>query len=191
MDRRNFLKSIGAAALLPALPIAPASLLKPAVASTAAPAFTANTYKWAEMIVRAHNKCNLGLLQRSLRIDAAAATALKESLISNGVVSAQANTYGIHSATKPLYEGAFMNVSETINKVAKLPDMVEQAEVRAKVSSTNDEHATYTDAPDSVQETESDINDLNHEAESGFQPEDDDTCDREAVFERPEDKQET
>lgn len=177
--------------MLPALPVAPASLLTPAAATSAAPAFSAHTYKWAEMIVRAHNKCNLGLLQRSLRIDAAAATALKESLIKNGIVSAQANAYGIHSATKPLYEGAFMNVSETIDKVAKLPDLAEQAEVQAEVSSPGDEHATTADAPDSVQENESDINDLNHGTESGFQPEDGDTSNEQHDFERLKDEQET
>lgn len=177
--------------MLPALPVAPASLLTPAAATAAAPAFSAHTYKWAEMIVRAHNKCNLGLLQRSLRIDAAAATALKESLIKNGIVSAQANAYGIHSATKPLYEGAFMNVSETIDKVAKLPDLAEQAEVQADVSSPGDEHATTADAPDSVQENESDINDLKHGTESGFQPEDGDTSNEQHDFERLKDEQET
>ncbi len=119
MDRRNFLKSIGASALLPAIPVPsfaiPAAI--PATIPAAVPAFSSHTYQWAEMIVRAHNKCNLGLLQRSLHVNGSVAEALKSSLIKNGVVQSQANAYGIHKATKPLYENAFMKVSDTAEKI--------------------------------------------------------------------------
>jgi len=126
MDRRNFLKSIGATALLPAIST-PATMLAQGVpAAAATPAFTAHTYEWAKMIVRAHNKCNLGLLQRSLQVDPIAAAALKDSLIKNGIVTAQANAYGIHTATKPLYEGAFMNVSETVEQASEIAEKVSE-----------------------------------------------------------------
>lgn len=118
--------------------------------------FTNHTYQWAEMIVRAHNKCNLGLLQRSLRIDASAAEALRQSLIRNGIVTAQANAYGIHTATKPLYEGAFMNVSEAGKQLAetveKVTDLLETPE--------GDES-----------EIESDINDLDNRLDSASEVE--------------------
>lgn len=119
MNRRKFLQSLGALGLLPSLPV-PALALPAAPAGTAvAPPFTNHTYQWAEMIVRAHNKCNLGLLQRSLHVDETVARALKSSLIENGVVHAEANAYGIHKATKPLYEGAFANVHEPAKRAAE------------------------------------------------------------------------
>ena len=53
---------------------------------------------------------------------------MKSSLIQNGVVHAQANAYGIHKATKPLYEGAFANVSETVKTTAeKAMDLVQDS----------------------------------------------------------------
>ena len=116
MERRQFIKSLGAAAILPAMPLPSITPPVPAAAAT----FSAHTYQWAEMIVRAHNKCNLGLLQRSLQINEITASALKKQLIENGIVSAQANAYGIHTATRPLYEGAFMNVSEAANSTGNL-----------------------------------------------------------------------
>ncbi|MEM9331620.1 MAG: hypothetical protein AAGA53_09860 [Pseudomonadota bacterium] len=109
MDRRSFIKSIGAASLLPVLPFPSATI----PAATAAPVVSTHTYKWAEMIVRAHNKCNLSMLQRLLQIDTTAATALKNQLLANGVISTHANAYGMHTAIKPLYEGAFMSVADT------------------------------------------------------------------------------
>ncbi|MEM8650924.1 MAG: hypothetical protein AAGF54_10370 [Pseudomonadota bacterium] len=114
MDRRNFLKSIGAASLLPVIPMPAISAASPAAAIATAPVFTSHTYQWAEMIVRAHNKCNLGLLQRSLQVDVTVAEALKKELIKNGIVAAKANAYGLHKATKPLYEGSFLKPSEPL-----------------------------------------------------------------------------
>lgn len=144
MNRRSFLKSIGAFSIFPALP-APTVAVAPTL-SSAAPVqvFTEHTYQWAEMIVRAHNKCNLGLLQRSLRVDANVAEALRNSLIKNGIVTAQANAYGIHTATKPLYEGAFMNVSDISETSAKLVKKADQIVEKL----TNDEEqndSNYSD----------------------------------------------
>jgi len=157
MDRRNFLKSIGASALLPAIPI-PAGALAATPATIAIP-FSQHTYQWAEMIVRAHNKCNLGLLQRSLRIDANAASALKETLIKNGIVSAQANAYGIHAATKPLYEGAFMSVSDAVEEVSNVaekasefleqenPEVEELQENDSEISDLGEDHESESSQP--------------------------------------------
>jgi hypothetical protein len=150
MQRRDFLKSMGATALIPAIPL-PAAALSTSVAPAVAAPFTAHTYQWAEMIVRAHNSCNLGLLQRSLRIDAGAAASLKQALIKNGIVTANANAYGIHKAVKPLYEGAFVSTSDTISKVK---------DVAEKVSHhlSKDEEAK--------EEIDSDFSDLEEETES-------------------------
>ena len=149
---------MGATAVLPSLPLPATALATPATTAAAAPAFTAHTYQWAEMIVRAHNSCNIGLLQRSLLVDAAAASALKDSLITNGIVYPQANAYGIHKAVKPLYDGAFVSVSETSAKVQ---------EVAEKVGEFIEDHVEpETIEEKSKTENESDINALPSETES-------------------------
>ncbi|MEM7290429.1 MAG: hypothetical protein AAF412_08710 [Pseudomonadota bacterium] len=171
MNRRRFLQSIGASALLPALPLPASILASPSAAAVSVPAFSDHTYQWAEMIVRAHNKCNLGLLQRSLRIDASAALALKDSLIKNGIVSAKANAYGIHTATKPLYEGAFISVSETLEKVKAVdttaPDHAEENSQQETLE-TNAEHQPHP-------KIESETNGLQPETESESDEETDDS----------------
>ncbi|MGI9351858.1 MAG: hypothetical protein ACR2O3_09870 [Rhizobiaceae bacterium] len=120
MDRRSFLKSVGAAGLLPALPIPSFAIPVP----TAATAVSAHTYQWAEMIVRAHNKCNTGMLQRLLQVDTATASALKGQLLENGIINARANAYGIHTAVKPLYEGAFVSTHETHSAATKVVEKI-------------------------------------------------------------------
>ena len=105
MKRRNFLKSMAAAAVAPVIPLPALSMGKAAIASPIVPS---GTYIWAETIVRAHNNCSLAMLQRHLRIDASAAAALKSQLIRNGVISANANAYGMHKAVKPLLDSAFL-----------------------------------------------------------------------------------
>lgn len=70
------------------------------------------------------------MLQRLLQIDNATASVLKRQLLENGIISANANAYGMHTAVKPLYEGAFMNVSETSNKVIeKVSEIFEEGEI--------------------------------------------------------------
>lgn len=139
MKRRSFLKSIGALGLTPMMPI-PALTASPAAATVVAK----DTYMWAETIVRAHNKCNLGMLQRLLQIDNATASAIKSKLLENGVISAHANAYGMHTAVKPLYEGAFMRPTSEIGKL----------KTNLKTS------------PESVETNDSNINALNKETES-------------------------
>lgn len=144
MKRRNFLLSAGAAGLLPNLPFSNLAAAAPAPTIAAPTVFTDHTYKWAEIIVRAHNRCNLGLLQRSLQVDEAVAKALKSSLIENGIVHAQANAYGIHKATKPLYEGAFASVGETAQKT------VETVVQKASDAVENSVHTDLSDQTDTL-----------------------------------------
>ncbi len=168
MDRRSFIKSIGAASLLPTLPASSLGIVEASAVHSVSP----HTYQWAEMIVRAHNKCNLGLLQRSLQISESAASVLKSRLIENGVVHAHANAYGIHTATKPLYEGAFMNVSDAASRVVN-----NAAEFLEENLAKENEADTSTD--DSVQEGNSEGVEPNNsdaatvpETEAGKEPED-------------------
>lgn len=119
MKRRNLLKSIGALGLMPMVPSLPTSSLAGVAPSVATASVSGHTYKWAEMIVRAHNKCSPGMLERLLKVDTATASALKSQLLEKGVISAQANSFGIHSAVKPLYEGAFVKPSSQLSKGLK------------------------------------------------------------------------
>ena len=120
VKRRTFLKSLGAISLVPALPTL--SLAKIAsTAKAAAPAVDPATYQWAEMIVRAHNQSTVGMLQRLLKLEKGMATALQKELVSRGVLVAQANEFGIHTAVKPLYEGAFVKPSNPPAVETKAP----------------------------------------------------------------------
>lgn len=150
MKRRNLLKSLGALGLMPMVPSLPASAVASSTPVATATA-SAHHYKWAEMIVRAHNKISPGMLERLLKVDTATASALKSQLLEKGVISAQANSFGIHSAVKPLYEGAFVKPSSQITKGLK------------KVNQKLDE---MMDEEDEHAENESEINTLETELES-------------------------
>ncbi len=136
------------------MPMVPVSSLIPAASATSTAASSAaslHTYKWAEMIVRAHKKCSPGMLERLLKVDAATASALKTQLLEKGVISAQANSFGIHSAVKPLYEGAFVRPSSEITNGFK------------KANATLDK---MIENEDGFPENESEISNLNEETES-------------------------
>lgn len=150
MKRRNLLKSIAALGAMPMLPMS--TLVSAATAaSTAAMTASTHTYMWAEMIVRAHNKCSAGMLERLLKVDAATASALKSQLLEKGVITAQANSFGIHSAVKPLYEGAFMRPSSEISRGLK------------KANETLDK---MIEKEETLPENESEFNNLDDEIES-------------------------
>ncbi len=151
MNRRNLLKSIGALGVMPMIPVS--SIIPAASATTAV---SSHTYKWAEMIVRAHKKISPGMLERLLKVDSATASALKSQLLEKGVISAQANSFGIHSAVKPLYEGAFMRPSSEISKGIK---------------KANEALDKTMDNEEELPENESEISDLDEEIESDTQEE--------------------
>lgn len=153
MKRRSLLKSLGALGVMPLVPSIPASAIA-STAPVASAAASGQTYKWAEMIVRAHNKCSPGMLERLLKVDGATAAALKSQLLEKGVISAQANSFGIHSAVKPLYEGAFVRPSSQISKGVQ------------KVNETLDE---MMEDEEKLPENESNISDLEEEIDSDVQ----------------------
>lgn len=132
MKRRDLLKSLGAIGSLPFLPSVPT--LANAGSSLG---ITANTYKSAELIARAHSTCSLGMLKRLLKIDAASAELVKSQLIKNGVISAHANAYGLHTPLNPLYRGAF------IKAPTKLLDAIETAKTR--VNTTTDKSKNFSE----------------------------------------------
>ena len=108
--------------------------------SAAAPAVSAQAYKWAEVIVRAHKTSSLAMLQRHLRVDAAAANALQNQLIRNGVIGAQANAYGLYQSTNPLFDGAFPKSDKIVQKAVKLAQHnVEVQETEETVEADADE----------------------------------------------------
>lgn len=112
MKRRQFLQSLAALGAVPLVPSMGTGALAFNTGSAATPAVSAHTYKWAEVIVRAHKTSSLAMLQRHLRLDVAAAKALQNQLISNGVIGAHANVYGLHQATNPLFDGLFPQPSK-------------------------------------------------------------------------------
>ena len=132
MKRRDFIKSLGAAA--GAMGLAP---MVPMSALASAPSVPASTYAWAETIVRAHNSCTIPMLQRHLKLDIATANAVKSQLLKNGIISGKANAYGVHQAIKPLFEGAFIQPSNTINTVEKAHKSV--TEIVDRHSSNSDD----------------------------------------------------
>lgn len=104
MDRRQFLKTASAVGLSTAVPI-PVTIAAPTPAFASASA-EAMSYKWAEMIVRAHNKCSVPMLQRLLKISGSQAGRIQTLLLENGVLGSR-NAYGFYQASKPLYQELF------------------------------------------------------------------------------------
>lgn len=153
MKRRSLLKSIGAMSVMPLMPTFPASALASATPAVAA-SVTPHTYQWAEMIVRAHKKCSPGMLERLLKVDAATASALKSKLLENGIINAQANSFGIHSAVKPLYEGAFVRPSSQLkNGIQKANEKLdEMMEDEDPLQESDSENNTLEDKLESDEE---------------------------------------
>lgn len=163
MKRRSLLKSIGALGIAPLMPSLPASALASPIPAVSA-GVSSHTYKWAEMIVRAHNKCSPGMLERLLKVDAATASALKAQLLEKGVISAHANAFGIHTASKPLYEGAFMRPSSQIKQgLQKASELIDE------MMEEDEEH------PETVAKKEPEISDLPIEDESACEQQSDKT----------------
>lgn len=156
MKRRNLLKSIGALTIMPLIPALPATAITGGVQSATTATISGQTYKWAEMIVRAHKKCSPGMLERLLKVDAATASALKTQLLEKGVISAQANSFGIHQAVKPLYEGAFVRPSSQISNGLK--------KANEELDKLMDEEP---ETEDGISENDSEFKDLDEPIESG------------------------
>ncbi len=113
MNRRSFLKSLGALGLAPALPV-------PVLASAGQTVmFSASQYRWAETITRAQNRCSAAQLESALGLPRAAAEALKSKLVENGVVHGYADATGFHRAAKPLYENLLKGYVEPARYVSQ------------------------------------------------------------------------
>ncbi|MGI9355184.1 MAG: hypothetical protein ACR2PF_08515 [Rhizobiaceae bacterium] len=111
MNRRHFLQTIGALAATPVmLP------LVPAFAGASTITVPTATYRWAEVIVRAHKTCSPAMLQRTLSVSPVVAEAVQSKLIANGVLGSQANVWGIYRATNPLFDGVFPKTDAVVSK---------------------------------------------------------------------------
>ena len=140
MKRRQFLKSFAALGVAPMVSSMGGGALALGKVSAGAPAVNAQAYQWAEVIVRAHKTSSLAMLQRHLKVDAAAAKALQNQLIRNGVIGAQANAYGLYQAKNPLFDGAFPKSTDVVTKTLDL--VRENLDVSESSDIIDDESAT-------------------------------------------------
>lgn len=152
MQRRTLLKSLGALAAAPMLPSLP--LASPHAAAMTTSAVDASTYKWAEMIVRAHNKCTPAMLQRLIGLSPANAAALQAEFLAKGVIGAPSQ-FGIHQATKPLWQGAFpkphVQTKKAVEMVEQLLDHVSEPDDEpTEINAPENENATTAQCHDDV-----------------------------------------
>jgi len=136
VTRRSFLGGLcafGSANLMPLPPSAALVGTGSSVATGASIPLAPATYKWAEMIVRAHNKCNLSMLERLLQLDKPTAMAIREQLLRNGVISTQVNRFGMHRALKPLDQTPITNTGKQLKALKD----------KTRVSRMNDDALTH------------------------------------------------
>lgn len=95
MKRRDFLRSAGAAAVIPVLPL-------PAMAVPAATA-PVNTFQvgWAALYARAHNQASPALIQKWLRISPEQANAVMGELVNQNIINLP--IAGSATAVQPMY----------------------------------------------------------------------------------------
>lgn len=154
MNRRGFVKSLGAAMAVPALPAQ--SLM--AATSTSAPAALAphGLYMWGKMLAEVHGHCSTGMLTSMLKIEPKVALGIYDALLTNGVV-APANTLGISHATNPLHVNFPQARARTLSTTrAKKPDL---QKLNAKL-----DDMLENDADESDQQAATDSSNVNQEA---------------------------
>lgn len=95
MQRRSFLTALASVGLTPNLPFS--GMAKAAVAPSVA---ALDHLKAAQIIVRAHNRCSVPMLQRLLKLDAGMAQDVQGILIERGVITAP-GTAGLSTAINP------------------------------------------------------------------------------------------
>ena len=109
MKRRDFLRSAGAAAVIPVLPL-------PAMAVPAAAA-PVNSFQvgWAALYARAHNKASPALIQKWLRVTPEQANALMGELVNQNIIKLP--IAGSATAVQPMYPNG--GVPGMFNKTKK------------------------------------------------------------------------
>ncbi len=125
MNRRGFVKSLGAALAVPALPAQ--SLM--ASAGAAAPAAVPHgLYMWGKMLTEVHGHCSTGMLTSMLKVEPKVALGIYDALLTNGVV-APANALGLSQATNPLHapmpHASARTISTTRLQRPKLDDLLQ------------------------------------------------------------------
>ncbi len=155
MNRREFNTSLAAVAAAPFLPL-------PGAAASRSAVVPAGTYAWAQLIVRAQNKCSPAMLAQHLRIAPDTAHHLFNDLLRDGVLRAPGAT-GIAKAALPI--DATGNAAPPLRRsLAKLRDLIPQEEhnhdARPLVKddptclvcdNTQPEEASHASTPQSVQ----------------------------------------
>lgn len=115
MKRRDFLRSAGATAIIPVLPL-------PAVAvPVAAAPVQAIQLNWAALFARTHAKASPALIQSWLGVGPAQAQAVMSGLVERGIIGAP--VAGTAAAVQPIYQSRA--VPGTRVAVAKVKDIVE------------------------------------------------------------------
>lgn len=95
MNRRNFLRSAGAAAVVPMLPLS--AIAAPAAVAPA----NAMQVGWAALYARANNQASPALIQKWLRVGPEQAQALMSELTSRQIIHAP--IAGSAAAVQPMY----------------------------------------------------------------------------------------
>lgn len=116
MKRRDFLRSAGAAAVIPVLPL-------PAMAVPAATA-PVNTFQvgWAALYARAHNQASPALIQKWLRVSPEQANAVMGELVNQNIIKLP--VAGSATAVQPMYPGG--GVPGMFRKSKKVVDAAKQ-----------------------------------------------------------------
>ncbi|MEL6960373.1 MAG: hypothetical protein AAGL89_15620 [Pseudomonadota bacterium] len=159
MKRRDFLRSAGAATVIPVLPL-PAQAIP--VATAPAASVNAMQVGWAALYARVNNEVSPALLQKWLRLTPPQADAMMRELLSRNLIHTSAT--GSVVAVNPMYPrgkvpGAFgkatdaakalrEQVESLIGDNASDDDAIAQPITDADAASIAQEHAPKQDEPD-------------------------------------------
>ncbi len=143
MKRRDFLRSAGAAAVVPVLPFS-------AMVTPAAAAVPINSMQvgWAALYARVNNQATPALIQKWLRVGPEQANALMGELVNRNIIRMPAA--GSAVAVQPMYPGGgypgMFNTSKRVARTGNLEPFEQKASVddkfRAMIAHVT-EHPSY------------------------------------------------
>lgn len=123
MNRREFTKSLAAAATLPLMPLP--AMAKP----VAAVAPRSIDLMWGAAIARAQNSGNVDMLAKSLKVTPQVAQAVQSHLLKTNVITMGASP-GATVAVKPTFAGrsVITKMADTMDRVEEILDAIPSAE---------------------------------------------------------------
>lgn len=150
MNRRNFLRSAGAAAVIPALPLS--ALVTPVAAAPA----NAMQVGWAALYARANNQASPALIQKWLRVGPDQAQALMSELTKRQIIHAP--IAGSAAAVQPMYPngtvpGVFQKSKQVAQKAREVFDTLLEEDVPAERADPVDPESTPTIADQNSEDT--------------------------------------